>query len=177
MEFRKKSRMTAVLSVLALSLAVFGTGCSHAKPQQAVTDDAAAIEAAGLGSSDDGKAYGMQTVHFAFDSNLLDTQARELLKADAAILAQKPGVAVQIEGHCDARGGIQYNIALGERRARAVRSFLVKQGIAASRLETVSYGKERPLVQGDSEEAYAKNRRAAFVVTTMQRPQPLANQR
>lgn len=162
--------MTSKLVTLsfALALSAFAMGCSHGKT--ATTDQdgaAAAIGDSGLGSSDDGKAYGMQTVHFAYDSNTLDAAAKQELAANAAILKDKPSVHVQIEGHCDERGGIQYNIALGERRATAVRKYLEDLGVPEARLETVSYGKERPLVRGSDDESYAKNRRAAFVVTQL----------
>jgi peptidoglycan-associated lipoprotein len=70
---------------------------------------------------------------------------------------------LQIEGHCDSRGSIEYNLALGERRAKSVRAYLVNLGVSAKRLSVISYGKEKPIVQGDSEEAMAKNRRANFL--------------
>ena len=76
----------------------------------------------------------------------------------------KPGTKILIEGHCDDRGTIEYNLALGERRAKATRDYLVTAGIDASRITTVSYGKERPVCTGQTEECWAQNRRAAFLV-------------
>ena len=78
-------------------------------------------------------------------------------------MEQNSGSAVVIEGHCDERGSVEYNLALGERRAKAAREFLVSYGIAASRLTTISYGKERPMDSGHDEDSWAKNRRAHFV--------------
>src|ERR1700679_3182247 len=77
-----------------------------------------------LGDSDSGKAMGLQTVHFAYDSFTFDGPAKEVLKQNASILKDKPSMKIQIEGHCDEHGGIQYNIALGEKRANAVRKYL-----------------------------------------------------
>jgi peptidoglycan-associated lipoprotein len=152
---------------VALTLCVFAAGCSHGKTASAEQDSAAAIDTSGLGSSDDGKAMGLQTVHFPYDSSLLDATSKSELASNAAILKDKPAVHIQIEGHCDERGGVQYNIALGERRATAVKKYLEDLGVADARLETVSYGKERLLFKGSDEDSMAKNRRAAFVVTQL----------
>ena len=116
-------------------------------------------------SSDAGNAMGLQTVHYAYDSSLLSAEAKSTLKANAAILKSNPSVHVQIEGHCDQRGGIQYNIALGEKRANAAKHYLEDQGVADARITTISYGKEHLLDPAETEEAYAKNRRANFVIT------------
>lgn len=155
-------------SFLTLGLcAAFSVGlsaCSHHKPKDDDTAPAS-VEMNDLGNSDEGKALGMSTIHFAFDSDTLNSEAKSSLVKNASILKANPAVKVQIEGHCDARGGIQYNIALGEKRATAVKHYLQDEGIAEDRLTTISYGKERPLVAGDTEEAYAKNRRAVFTIT------------
>lgn len=98
-------------------------------------------------------------VHFAFDSADLDGDARAVLAEDAALLADHPELRLQIEGHCDERGTTEYNLALGERRADAVRDLLAAHGIAASRLATLSYGEERPVATGHDEAAWALNRR------------------
>jgi peptidoglycan-associated lipoprotein len=75
------------------------------------------------------------------------------------------GAVIQIEGHCDERGTVEYNLALGERRAQSVKNFLTQLGVEAARLSTISYGEEKPVVQGHAEDAWVKNRRAEFVVT------------
>jgi peptidoglycan-associated lipoprotein len=103
------------------------------------------------------------TVHFKFDSSALSTEDRDTLKRQAKWLGDHSSYGVTVEGHCDERGTREYNIALGERRANAVKKYLVKQGVKAE-IDTVSYGKERPAVMGNTEEAYAKNRRG---VTTL----------
>ena len=119
-----------------------------------------------MGDSDNGKAMGLQTIHFVYDSFTLDAEAKNALKAGAQVLKDKGSIKIQVEGHCDNRGGIQYNLGLGEKRAAAVKKFLVAAGIKADRIATISFGKERPIAQGETEEAYAKNRRANFVVTS-----------
>lgn len=113
--------------------------------------------------SDSGKIEGLSTIHFEYDKSTLTSKTKKELQANSAWLKKNAGVRVQIEGHCDARGSIEYNLALGERRANAVKSYLVSQGVSEARLSVISYGKEKPLVNGDSDEAYAKNRRANFV--------------
>jgi len=105
-----------------------------------------------------------KNIHFAFDSSELSSEAKDLLKQKAQWLKQNPNVSVTIQGHCDERGTIEYNLALGERRANAVENYLQDLGIGAFRLDTVSYGEERPLDPGQTEAAYAKNRRAQFVL-------------
>ena len=103
-------------------------------------------------------------VYFEFDNATLDYQAQELLKQKAMWLRDNPDANVVIEGHCDERGTNAYNLALGERRAESTKSFLVNLGISGARLTTISYGEEKPLDMGQNEEAWAKNRRAAFVL-------------
>jgi peptidoglycan-associated lipoprotein len=148
-----------------LALLAGAAGCGHDKPKPDEST-AAAVDDGSLGSSDDGKAMGLQTVHFAYDSFLLDSATRAQLEQNAGILKAHPTLHVQIEGHCDQRGGIQYNIALGDKRANAVRKYLDGLGVTDGQLSTISYGKERPLATGDDEASYAKNRRANFVVTS-----------
>lgn len=101
----------------------------------------------------------LERVHFAFDSALLDPAAQAELKQAAACLQQKRPADVVIEGHCDERGTAAYNMALGNRRANAVKAYLADLGVAAP-MEPISFGKELPLVQGDGEAAWSQNRRA-----------------
>ena len=103
-------------------------------------------------------------VFFATDSSMLDGIAREVLTRQAQWLNQNPNVSVTIEGHADERGTREYNLALGARRAQAARDFLAAQGVAPSRMRTVSYGKERPVALGSDEASWAQNRRAVSVV-------------
>lgn len=103
-----------------------------------------------------------EKVYFGFDDSSLTPEAREVLRRKVDYLRAHPNACVIIEGHCDERGTDEYNLALGSRRAESVKNFLVKAGISASRLRTISYGEERPAVMGHNEEAWAKNRRAEF---------------
>ena len=104
------------------------------------------------------------TVNFDFDSAELTVSARSTLNRQAAFLSLNPDLMIVIEGHADERGTREYNLALGERRATAVRDYLVAKGINSARVRTVSYGKERPAVTGSDEATWAKNRRAATVL-------------
>jgi peptidoglycan-associated lipoprotein len=103
-------------------------------------------------------------IHFDFDSSALTPEAQDILKKKALWLKANPGVTVIIEGHCDDRGTNEYNMALGDRRADSAKSFLLALGIDKSRLTTVSWGEEKPLVRGTTEEARAKNRRDHFAI-------------
>jgi peptidoglycan-associated lipoprotein len=105
-----------------------------------------------------------EIVFFQYDSDEISPDAEQKLAAKAAVLRANPGVRLRIEGHCDQRGSTEYNLALGQRRAEAVRAYLLNLGVDGSRLATMSYGKERPLEEGESEEAFARNRRAEFEV-------------
>ena len=104
------------------------------------------------------------TVNFDFDSSELTVSARSTLNRQSAFLSVNPDLMIVIEGHADERGTREYNLALGERRATAVRDYLVAKGINAARVRTVSYGKERPAVSGSDEAVWAKNRRATTVL-------------
>jgi len=104
-------------------------------------------------------------VFFGFDKYDLTPEAQATLERQAAWLKQHPQVTVTVEGHCDERGTREYNLALGERRATAAKNYLVALGIDANRINTISYGKERPAVSGSNEEAWAQNRRAVTVVS------------
>jgi peptidoglycan-associated lipoprotein len=104
-------------------------------------------------------------VLFEYDSAMISSDAQATLAKQAAWLKQYSSINVTIEGHCDERGTREYNLALGERRASATKKYLVGLGVAASRVSTISYGKERPAVIGSDESAWSQNRRAVTVVT------------
>src|SRR5689334_4672438 len=116
------------------------------------------------GSQQDLEASAGDQVFFSFDRSDITPEAQEILARQADWLRRYPNVTVTIEGHCDERGTREYNLALGERRAQAVKNVLVALGIPASRISTISYGKERPAVAGSTEEAYAQNRRAVTTI-------------
>ena len=114
----------------------------------------------GLGPEEGGV---LKDVHFAYDSYELDSTARDVLAANAEWLKDNSRARTEIEGHCDERGTVEYNLALGARRAKAVKDYLVTLGISGERLSTISYGEELPLCREQSEECYARNRRVHFV--------------
>ena len=107
----------------------------------------------------------LKPAFFALDSAEIDPTAKSVLDGNAALVRQNSSWVVTIEGHCDERGTAEYNLALGERRAGAALAYLVSLGIPASRLKTVSYGKEFPFDPGHNDSAWANNRRAHFVIT------------
>lgn len=117
--------------------------------------------------SDSGKISGLNTINFEYDQDLISPENKEKLKQNANWIKKNSNLTVQIEGHCDARGSIEYNLALGERRAKSVKNYLIGLGVDSNRLSIISYGKEKMLDSSESESAHAKNRRANFL--------PLAN--
>jgi peptidoglycan-associated lipoprotein len=121
---------------------------------------------AGAGSvgAADKASFENEDVFFTFDSSSLTSQAQDILRKKADFLKARPALKVTIEGHCDERGTNEYNLALGEARAKSAKAFLVDLGISAARVATISYGEERPLAKGHDEESWAKNRRAHFVI-------------
>lgn len=104
-----------------------------------------------------------RVIYFGYDVAAIDPQYANLLRAHADFLVRTPGVSVVLEGHTDERGTREYNLALGERRAEAVRSFLLAEGVPAQKMRTLSYGEERPAEIGSNERAYALNRRVELV--------------
>ena len=116
------------------------------------------------GSQQDLEASAGDRVFFAFDRSDITTESQQILARQADWLRRYPNVTVTIEGHCDERGTREYNLALGERRATAVKKMLAALGVAANRVSTISYGKERPAVVGSNEAAWAQNRRGVTVI-------------
>lgn len=146
-------RLIKLLAFIAVVALVSGCACRTRKVGPGADNIPVAMEGGELAD-----------VSFAFDSYALDSQARASLQSNYEWLAANPEVAVQVEGHCDERGTAEYNMVLGEKRARAAYDYLVSLGIDATRLSTVSYGEELPLDPRSTEEAWAKNRRAHFAV-------------
>ena len=118
------------------------------------------------GTADDLRVNVGDRLFFDFDRSDLKPEARQQVERWAAWLTRFPQRTVVIEGHCDERGTREYNLALGERRANAARQYLVSLGIAANRVTTISYGKERPTVSGNNEAAWSQNRRAVLGIRT-----------
>ncbi len=107
----------------------------------------------------------LKDVHFDFDKYDIRPADASVLKENAALLKKYQKVKIQIEGHCDERGTVEYNLALGERRANSTRNYLVSIGVPPDRISTISYGKERPLDPAHNETAWTKNRRAHTIIT------------
>ncbi len=163
-------RHSLTMLVLMLGVAVAMTGCKSKKDQITITPDTGSgmesTTATGQPDLDQRAllfgASGLQTVYFDYDSSALRSDALNTLKANADKIKSIPGFIIQIEGHCDERGTQEYNLALGERRALAVRQYLIDLGVSGDRLVTISYGEEWPAAQGSNEAAWAQNRRAQF---------------
>lgn len=165
-------RLALITTVILTSL-VFTVSCASKKKNDGnvggqeggqmdsqVAAQDLSVDAAG---SDGGKIAGLYSVHFDYDSSTLTSEARRLLAENAEWIKNNAKATVQVEGHCDSRGSVEYNLALGERRAKAVKNYMVSLGIDSKRLTIISYGEEKPIASGESEDAYAKNRRANFV--------------
>jgi peptidoglycan-associated lipoprotein len=112
------------------------------------------------------EAAGISIIYFDYDSANLTDEGRAILKTNAEFLKANPGMEVVVEGHCDDRGTVEYNLALGQRRAVSVREYYITLGVPANAIGTISYGKEKPSVPGNSEAAWAKNRRAVTKIRT-----------
>jgi peptidoglycan-associated lipoprotein len=175
--------MTKLTSLVAIAAALALTaGCAHRRTADQLPPEppsATTAETDGLGNESGGNVAGValpgsradflqsvpaDRVFFDFDSYALDDRDRTTLDAQAAWLTRNAAVRVTIEGHADERGTREYNLALGDRRANAARDYLQSRGISPGRMQTISWGKERPANPASTEEAYAENRRAVTVV-------------
>ncbi len=113
--------------------------------------------------SDSGNITGLSSIYFEYDQARLTAEARKQLEQNAEWIKSNPKFTIQIEGHTDSRGSVEYNLSLGERRAKSVKAHLEGLGVESRRMTIISYGEEKPLLSGDSESDWAKNRRANFV--------------
>jgi peptidoglycan-associated lipoprotein len=147
-----------VIGIVAAVLLL--AACSSTPPAPATGPGAHPMNGPGYapGSQQDLAATAGDRVFFAYDQSTISPEGQQILQRQAEWLKRYGQVSVTIEGHCDERGTREYNLALGERRAAAVKSVLVALGIPSARIQTISYGKERPIVVGSSEEGYAQNR-------------------
>jgi peptidoglycan-associated lipoprotein len=151
----------------ALAAAALLSACASEDNSAATTGASAGSNMAGSvrpGSQEDLVANVGDRVFFGLDRSTVAADQRPVLERQAAWLAQYPQVQITLEGHADERGTREYNLALGQRRANSARDVLVSQGVSGSRLNTISYGKDRPAALGSNEEAWAQNRRAVTVV-------------
>ena len=144
-----------------------GSGSSSSSSSVSSSADSGSDDSSGgivPGSQEDLIVNVGDRVFFGYDSSELDSDAQELLQDQVAWLKQYSDVSVTIEGHCDERGTREYNLALGEKRATAVRDYLVIEGISPDRIRVISYGKEKPAVVGSNDMAWSKNRRAVTTI-------------
>jgi peptidoglycan-associated lipoprotein len=172
------TRSVRLAAVLLVAVALAAGGC--AKKRQRTLEESTSYGGPGGTGTESGLAEGsslerfkrglgpeeggvLKDVHFEFDSYELDGTARDVLAANAEWLKDNPRARTEIEGHCDERGTVEYNLALGARRAKAVKDYLVTLGISADRLSTISYGEELPLCREQADSCYARNRRVHFV--------------
>ena len=134
-------------------------------PDVQPVDRGAELADSELSDAMSGEGGPLEDIHFEYDSPALTEAARAILERHAAWIKSHPGVRIAVEGHCDERGTVEYNLALGDQRARAALDYLVNLGVASERLTAISFGKERPLDPASNEAAWAKNRRGHFAVS------------
>jgi len=138
-----------------------GQGAGAGLSDESLSGGSLALAKSGqLGAGDTGPLH---DIHFDYDSFELDETARQTLQENAQWLKDHPSVRVEVEGHCDDRGTVEYNLALGAKRAAAAKNYLVALGISRDRITTISYGEELPLCQEETEECWSRNRRDHFV--------------
>ncbi len=178
---KKYLTLVCLLMVFAFGLTIF-SGCAEkqsvvkddtlkaardaeaARKAKELADREAALRAEAARRDAALRAMTPQDIYYDYDKSSILPDARETLKINAEIFTRKSSARIVVEGHCDERGTAEYNMALGERRAQEAKRYLVDLGINASRMETISYGEERPLDNRSTEEAWAKNRRAHFLL-------------
>lgn len=177
----KKLIMVATVLAIVLAMATLTTSCAKkqvrtgeegkgpaVKSEQPAQKSAETTGAPAVSQEGDQKlrmamqAFESENIHFDFDKSDIKPEARIILDKKADWLRSNASYRVSIEGHCDERGTNEYNLALGERRAKAAVKYLVAQGVAADRLSTISYGEERPACREKTESCWAKNRRDEF---------------
>lgn len=162
-----------LLFVLLLSVVMVFTACAkkeiapvveEVEPAEEVAPPLEEIEEEPVEEVEEAEPVDLEDIFFDYDKFNIKKEYESVLTDNAELLLGSPEVRLLIEGHCDERGTNEYNIALGEKRAKAVMDFYVTYGVSADRLSMVSYGEERPFARGNNEEAWAKNRRAHMVV-------------
>ena len=169
------TRFSSSLKFACLSAALMLGACTHKQeavntappppPPQTAPAPAPVTSSILPGSAEDFRVNVGDTIHFAYNEYNIEEADKALLARQAAWLQKYPAVRVTVEGHADERGTREYNLALGARRANALKEYLVSQGVSTGRVETVSYGKERPICTESSEACWAQNRRGVTVVT------------
>ncbi|HJW40099.1 MAG TPA: peptidoglycan-associated lipoprotein Pal [Rhizomicrobium sp.] len=160
------------LSIATLSAALMLAGCSTPKPAATEAPPMASAPTSSgpsstivPGSAEDLRVNVGDTVHFAFNEYNIEDNDKATLQRQATWLQKYPGIRVTVEGDCDERGTREYNLALGARRANAVKEYLVSLGVSTARVDTISYGKEHPVCSESTEDCWAQNRRGVTTIT------------
>ena len=165
----KRKSILKILLAAVSTLGLMLTACSDDEkhPENPVSSVSTDQPASPTGSDADknGAHFAAEIVYFAFDSANLDDVTQSKLGSLAGHLSKDKAAKLEIAGHCDERGTIEYNLALGERRANSVKKYLTHMGVEDTRISTISYGEERPAVEGHNEAAWSKNRRAEFTLS------------
>lgn len=167
------TKFSTVMSFAALTAALLLAGCTTPKqaentpPPQTGGSSAppAAMSSIVPGSAEDLRVNVGDTVHFAYNAYNIEDNDKGTLQRQATWLSKYPSIRVTVEGDCDERGTREYNLALGARRANAVKEYLVSLGVSAARVETISYGKEHPVCSESTEDCYAQNRRGVTAIS------------
>ena len=157
----------AVIALVFVALTSTAANCRKKTPEPAPVPTPAPVVTVPPSTSTaavDSAATTLKRLYFGYDSTGVTGDSASALEHDVAILQKNPETRIEIQGHADERGTTEYNLALGQRRAEAVKDRMVRMGITGSRLATISYGEERPLVSAQNESAWSQNRRAEFRV-------------
>lgn len=165
-------KISSLMSLAAISAALLVAGCTTPKqaattppPTTGYSTPPAASSTVVPGSAEDLRVNVGDTVHFAYNEYNIEDSDKATLQRQAAWLAKYPSIKVTVEGDCDERGTREYNLALGARRANAVKEYLVSLGVSGARVETISYGKEHPVCSESTEDCWAQNRRGVTSIT------------
>lgn len=166
---KKYSFYTLVLVFLSIA-GLFFAACSkkQVKTEEGIEESelrGRGVVTPRMGKVEIGYSGSLHLVHFDYDRYSLSEEAQDALKSNAEWLRSNKNIKIQVEGHCDNRGTPEYNVALGQKRAEAVRNYLIDLGIPPKRFSVVSYGEEKPLSVEETDEAWSQNRRAEFVIT------------
>ncbi len=162
-------KLALALTLIAVIAMIFTVGCGK-KPKPVIEPPKIAVDTTTVPQAppepvvEPPAPLNLSTIYFDFDKFNLRPDARNTMAQNADALSKKPSAVIKIEGHCDERGSEAYNMALGERRASAARDYLINYGVNRNNISIISYGKSRPVDTGHNEDAWAKNRRADFIV-------------
>jgi len=166
MKFSTGLKFAAVAATLLLAGCETKPPANTAPPPETMSNSSSTTSSIIPGSAEDLRVNVGDTVHFDYDKYNITDEDRGVLQRQAQWLAKYPQIRVTVEGHCDERGTREYNLALGARRANAVKEYLASLGVSSQRVDTISYGKERPMCTESTEDCYAQNRRGVTTITS-----------